>query len=598
MSGDSVSALRVSLFFPKSSTSTAANKTGTWSFMRPHYLEKTAPCSVHCPVGQDIPRVEMLVSRGQTAAAWQALLAENPLPGTCGRVCFHPCEKFCNRGEFDDAVSINAIERYVDDAARAASLSASVPKGRAKGKRVAIAGSGPAGLAASHFLTMLGYECDIFESADEAGGVLRYGIPSYRLPNDVLDGEIARIKSLGVNINCASPVGPDFIAGAGKNYDAMFLSCGNGASMKLGVPGGELAMDGLAFLRGVKCGDAADRTTEKSHGSAIVVGGGNTAIDVARTLLRLGISPTIVYRRRREDMPAFVHEVSRALEEGVRVVELRAPMTVARSGSGIELKVQKMRPAGIGPDGRMRVAPDGDATESLFADALYSAIGATHGESWMVPPDDRRVARMSHSAAFWDSPSGIPLLYGGDPVNSDESVADAIASGKQAAIALDAFFERGAASVSAEIARCALGDGTSLSMEIYLGGTRADRADRVVAFKDINLDYFAPSEKERGAALPSDRAIASFREIEAPLDEPRAVAQAERCFNCGICNDCDNCRTYCPEAAVIAARAGRQDDWSAEAGVDRDVNSDYCKGCGVCVTECPRCAMVIEEQQS
>ncbi len=595
---NNLNAFPVSLFFPKSSTSTAANKTGTWSFMRPCYLEKTAPCSVHCPCGQDIPRIEMLVSRGQIIAAWKTILAENPLPGTCGRVCFHPCEKACNRGEFDEAVSINAIERYVDDAALAASVSAPVAKGRAKGRRVAIAGSGPAGLAASYFLAMLGYECDVFEAAGEPGGVLRYGIPAYRLPNDVLDREIARIKKLGVDIHCSRAVDPAFIGSAKETYDAVFLSCGNGASTRLGVPGEEFAVDGLAFLRGAKNGDAAGTMPVKPHGSAIVVGGGNSAIDVARSLLRLGVSPTIVYRRRREDMPAFEHEVARALEEGVHIVELRAPLALVRMDGGVELKVRKMRPEGIGADGRMRVVPDGDATELISADALYSAIGAAHAESWMVPPDDARVARMSHSAAFWDAPAGIPVLYGGDPVNEDESVADAIASGKQAAIALDAFFEKGAAAVDAEIARCTVGDGASLSMEIYLGGPRAKRTGRVVSFKDINTDYFSPSEKKRGASVPPERAIASFREIESPLDAAGATIQAERCFNCGICNDCDNCRTYCPEAAVAALRAGRQDDWSTEAGPAREINSDYCKGCGICVAECPRCAMIIEEQQS
>ncbi len=599
MSNDSVNTFNVSLFFPKSSTSTVTNKTGTWSFMRPSYLEKTAPCSVHCPCGQDIPRIEMLVSRGQIAAAWNTILAENPLPGTCGRVCFHPCEKACNRGQFDEAVSINAIERYLDDAAWAASIAPAAARGSAKGKRIAIVGSGPAGLAASYFLSMLGYECEIFEAAEEPGGILRYGIPAYRLPNEVLDREIARIRALGVMIHCARAVDSAFLEGAKHTYDAVFLSCGNGASMKLGVPGEELALDGLAFLRSAKQGEGAARTMSvKPHGSAIVVGGGNTAIDVARSLRRMGVSPTIVYRRRREDMPAFEHEVARALEEGVRMVELRAPLALARVDGGIELKVQKMRPAGVGADGRMRVVPDGDATELIFADALYSAIGATHAESWMVPPDDGRVVRLSHAAAFWDAPVGIPLLYGGDPVNENESVADAIASGKQAAIALDVFFQKGAGAVKAELARCAVGDGTSLSMEIYLGGPRANRSARVVSFKDIPTDYFSPSEKKRGASLPPERAIASFEEIESSLGAAEAAMQAERCFNCGICNDCDNCRTYCPELAITALRAGRRDDWSTEAGPARAINSDYCKGCGICAAECPRCAMIIEEQQS
>jgi NADPH-dependent glutamate synthase beta subunit-like oxidoreductase len=366
--------------------------------------------------------------------------------------------------------------------------------------------------------------------------------------------------------------------------------------MRLGIPGEELALDGLAFLRSAKQGGVAGIISVQQKGTAIVVGGGNSAIDVARSLLRLGVSPTIVYRRRREDMPAFGHEVERALAEGVRIVELCAPQALTRVEGGIALRVQRMRPAGVGADGRMRVIPDGDATEVMTAGALYSAIGATHAAPWMLPPDDARLERMSHSAAFWDAPIGVPVLYAGDPVNEKESVADAIASGKQAAIALDVFFEKGASAVKAEIARCTLGDGTSLSMEIYLGGPRATRSGSVVSFKNINTDYFFPSEKKAGALMPPERAVASFEEVESSFGAAEAAAQAERCFNCGICNDCDNCRTYCPELAVTAFRAGRQDDWSTEPGPARDINADYCKGCGICVAECPRCAMIIKEQ--
>lgn len=597
MSTETLNIPHVSLFISMSGTSTETNRTGTWSFLRPKYEEKTAPCSAHCPCGEDIPRIEMLASRGQEEEAWKTILKENPLPGTCGRVCFHPCEKACNRGDFDNSVSINAIERYLDDRAKAAWFSTSMQKAAAKGKRVAIAGSGPAGLAAAYFLATLGYECDIFESAAEPGGVLRYGIPAYRLPNDVLDREIGRIKALGVKIHCSSPVDPAFIAKAKEKYDALFVSCGNGSSMKLRVPGEELAIDGLAFLREMKCGESkAGEVLPQT--SAIVIGGGNSAIDVARSLLRVGMSSTIVYRRRREDMPAFEHEVERALEEGVKLMELRAPLSLRRNASRIELKVQKMRPASVGADGRMRVEPDGDAVETIVCDAVYSAIGAKYSEPWMVPPQESEALKLSHSVAFWRNDVGIPLLYGGDPVNAAESVADAIASGKQAAIALDVFFGKGPEAVGAEIARCTVGDGTSLSMEIYRGGPRAQRIRRVVTFKDINADYFDHADKETGAAIPAISSVASFGEIEAALDGAAALAQAERCFNCGICNDCDNCRTFCPDAAIIAERASRRDDWSQETGAARDVKSDYCKGCGVCVTECPRCAMIIEEQQS
>ncbi len=593
MTNERFDAMHISLLIPKSSSYTTTNKTGSWSFMRPRYQEKTAPCSARCPCGQDIPRIEMLVSRGGLEAAWRTILAENPLPGTCGRVCFHPCEEACNRGEFDAPVSINALERFLDDAARDQSFSEDNSKAPPKGKRVAIVGSGPASLSAAYFLARLGYECEIFEAGEAPGGVLRGGIPSYRLPNATLDCEIRRIEGLGVTIHYSAPVSPEFIASARSCFDAVFLGCGHGKPTALGIPGEELALDGLEFLNKSKNGSLS-----ASIGSALVIGGGNSAIDVARSLLRSGTSATIVYRRRRDDMPAFSHEIARAVEEGVKIVELSAPAAITRKGKILELTVRKMRPTEIGTDGRMRVVPIEGQTEILAADAIYSAVGASAAEAWMLPPQNPEVLHLSHSAALWNCPAGIPLLYGGDPVNEEESVADAIASGKQAAIALDVFFTKGQASVEAEIIRCKVGDGTSLSMEIYLGGARQSRANKVVRFEDLNDDYFVLSERQRGASVPAEVSVRSFAEIESCLDEAGAAKQAERCFNCGICNDCDNCRTYCPEVAVFAARAARGGNWTEDAGVDREVNVDYCKGCGVCVTECPRCAMVIEEQQS
>lgn len=589
---------RVSLFLPMSRTTTLANNTGAWSFMRPRYAEKTAPCSAHCPCGEDIPRIEMLVSRGEIGAAWRTILDENPFPGICGRVCFHPCETACNRGERDEPVAINALERFVDQAAvdrgEAAGISAASPRS----KKIAIAGAGPAGLAAAYFLARLGYYCEIFEASKAAGGVLRSGIPAYRLPAEALEREVGRIEALGVKIHYSSPMGDDFAEAAKGRFDAIFVACGNGKPQRLGVPGEELAVDGLAFLEAARNGGSAAAEAARRGGAAIVVGGGNSAIDVARSLIRLGVSTTIVYRRRRDDMPAFGNEVARALEEGVRLLELRAPLSVEKAGEGIALKVRRMRLAGLGADGRMKVAPEEGAIETIRADAIYAAIGAVPAEAWMTPPGDAVVASMSHCAALWSGPAGLPVLYGGDPVNADESVADAIASGKQAAIALDAWFSGGAASVEAALARSAVGDGRALSMELYRRGPRSGRDSRVVALSDINLDYFPSAKAERGASVTPEAAIAGFGEVEAALEPERAAAQAERCFNCGICNDCDNCRTFCPEAAVAAPRAARGGGWLAEAGPDRSVDSSYCKGCGICVKECPRGAMVIEEQQS
>lgn len=600
----------ISLFMPTSRASTSVNKTGTWSFMQPSYREKTAPCSAACPCGQDIPRVEMLVSRGKIEEAWRTLLTENPLPGVCGRVCFHPCEAACNRGEADEAVSINALERFIDDAAVQNDFREVRVAPKANGKRVAVIGSGPAGLSAAYFLGRFGYRCDILEAAPAPGGVLRTGIPAYRLPNEVLNRELRRIEASGARILCSHPIDSDFLQASPSVYDAAFVACGNGRPTPLEIPGAELAADGLAFLNKTKngsMGGAAGRagsagTAKKpvragSAGTALVIGGGNSAVDVARSLLRLGVEATIVYRRRTQDMPAFREEVDRAMAEGVRVIDLSSPLSLEKGKDGLSLRLQKMRPSAPGSDGRMRVEPITGETESITADAVYTAIGAGVAEGWMKSPDEAASVRLGHCAALWVSPAGIPILYGGDTVNDDESVADALASGKQAAIALDVFFRDGAAAVTAEMERCRVGDGSSVSMEIYLHGPRAARSNRVVRFSDLNADYFSPSKRKVGEDLAPEDARCSFQEAGAALNAEEAARQAERCFNCGICNDCDNCRTFCPEAAVIASRALKT-GWEAEAGVDRAVDKDYCKGCGICVTECPRSAMVIEEQQS
>lgn len=590
--------IRVSLFMPTSRSSTSVNKTGSWSFMRPLYKEKTAPCSAACPCGQDIPRIEMLVSRGRLAEAWRTLLSENPLPGVCGRVCFHPCEDACNRGEFDEAVSINALERFIDEAATRGSFDEVAPAPRKNGRRVAVVGSGPAGLSAAYFLSRLGFDCEILEAGELAGGVLRTGIPAFRLPASVLDREIGRVVASGAELRCSTPIEPGFLTTARKRYDAVFVACGHGKSASLGIPGAELAVDGLAFLDSVKNGGRTG-SMERSGGGkpprALVIGGGNSAVDVARSLRRLGAEPVIVYRRRQVDMPAFREEIERALAEEVRIVDLAAPLALVVGRGGLELSVQKMRESEVGADGRMKVVSVQGATETIAADAVYTAIGAGPAESWMIPPKNGAAA-YGHCAAHWASPAGLPLLFGGDTVNRAESVADAVASGKEAAIALDAFFKRGLAAVEAELERCRVGGG-AVSMEIHLGGPRASRAKKEVAYRDLNLDYFSRSAKARGAALEPASSVGTFAEVEAALDASEAARQAARCFNCGICNDCDNCRTFCPEAAVNAARAGRN-DWTAEAGPDRSVNEDYCKGCGICVTECPRAAMDIQEQQS
>jgi NADPH-dependent glutamate synthase beta subunit-like oxidoreductase len=601
---------KVSLLISQSHSSTSANNTGSWSFIQPGYQEKTSPCSEACPCAEDIPRIEMLAAEGRFAAAWRLILAENPLPGVCGRVCFHRCEAACNRRELDEGVAINGLERFLADTAFADGLSGNgipadgVPDPGAggltprapTGKKVAVVGSGPAGLAAAYFLARLGYECDILESGTEAGGVLRSGIPAYRLPPDVLDREVDRVKAQGVRIVTGQRIDEAFLRAASKRYNAIFIACGHSRPLKLDVQGEELAEDALSLLADAREGRARRFDGPGSASLPIaVIGGGNTAIDAARSLKRLGASSLIVYRRRREDMPAFGKEVGDALAEGVKLMELYAPVAISRAETGCTLTLQRMRSAETGPDGRARVLPVQGETSELRVGAIYAAIGAGAAESWMLPAPAAKAHKLGHCVAEWKAASGIPFLYGGDLVNDVESVADALASGKEAAMAIDTYFAKGTEAVEAELSRCRIGGGDSLSMEIHLGGSRAARSARVVSFANINADYFAPAPRAQAPRrlAPADAAT-GFAEVEGGFDPRTAMAQAERCFNCGICNGCDNCRTFCPEVAVTVAT----DLGGGGAGRSRQIDKNYCKGCGVCVTECPRNAMTMEGSQS
>ena len=572
------------LFIPHSSTTTAVNKTGSWRFFHPKYEEKTAPCSAACPVGQDIPRIEMLASRGQLKDAWQAILDENPLPAVCGRVCFHPCESACNRAEMDDPIAIHHLERFLGDAAITGQFTADFDTRPSTGKKVAIAGAGPAGLAAAYFLARLGYGCDVFEAAAEPGGLLRWGIPAYRLPRDILEHEIKRIENAGVRIHCESSVAATFLESLKKDYDGLFVGCGYARSFMLNIEGEEFSADGLEFLNRLGVGEKISY-----FGTAAIIGGGNTAIDVARSLTRLGAAPLIVYRRRIQDMPAFEPEVAMAVEEGVRIMELVTPIRIretagdaSSSTPGYELTLQKMKVGKKESGGRARVIPAGEGAKTITVQNIFVAIGAVAEDLGQFPESEETNSLILSHCRFLDQKT--PLIYGGDLTSPIKSVTDAIASGKQAAMALDTYFKHGMDTIEERLAGCKVGDGPALSMDVYLEKDRKNRTAHIVGYDEIVTDYFQPAARSIPSTLDAGQRMRSFSEIVSTLDNAAARDEAARCFNCGICAACDYCRLYCPEMAVMVDKARRS------------INMDFCKGCGVCATECPRNAMALEEE--
>ena len=570
---------KIPLFISRSYISTELNKTGSWRFVRPKYQEKTAPCSAVCPAGEDIARIEMLSSQGRYREALETLLLENPFPAICGRVCFHTCETACNRSGLDEPIAIHGIERFIGDAAVRDNLTFSLEKLPDNGKKISIVGAGPSGLAAAYFLTRLGYSCDIFEAESEPGGILRWGIPRYRLPDTVVDAEVQRIKNLGVKIICNTQATRNFLEEAKDRYHAFFIGCGHGRSLKMNIPGENMALDGLYFLNRMRKGIAESL----NNGTAAVIGGGNTAVDVARSLIRLGMKAILVYRRRKQDMPAFECEVETALKEGVKIMELFSPSSIAQDGGKYILTLQPMKHAGMETDtGRARAVPDGETTQELRVQRIFTAIGAEPSEPWQLPSEgDAESVYLSHCAFTANNP---PFLFGGDLTNPTKSVADAIASGKQSAMALDTFFKKGLGAITDRLNSCLVGNGPALSMERYINGERSSRNPDMVSYEDINIDYFSPAPRIKAQSLSLNKQINPFDEIETTFTTGQVMEEARRCFNCGICNGCDNCRIFCPEIAVDL-----QDD-------QRRINLDYCKGCGICVVECPRNAMALEEE--
>jgi NADPH-dependent glutamate synthase beta subunit-like oxidoreductase len=556
---------------------TRATKTGTWRYLTPAYQNKVAPCNEGCPAGEDIEAAMVLSGQEDYLGAWEKITRENPLPRVCGRVCFHPCEGACNRREYDEPAAINALERFVGD--RAFQIGKGFAPIQPKRKeKAAIIGSGPAGLSCAYHLASLGYGVTLFEAEAQLGGMLRYGIPSYRLPREVLDQEIRNILSLGVEARPRTRVGADLKWEDLKGFDAVFISAGAWKSLPLRIPGENAlgVLSGLEFLRKVNSGETVDLGEKVA-----IVGGGNTAMDAARSALRLGAKPLILYRRTKEEMPAWEEEISEAEEEAIEFLFLSSPVQILTANgkvSGIECVKNLLGPPG--KDGRREPRPIEGANFTLPVDSILSCIGEAPDFSFL-PQNLKKTA----GAVFVDETgtTSLPRVFaGGDIVDQPRTVSHAIGAGKRAAMAMDATF-RGK-NVTEALRRARWGEKGSLSMARYLGGGSDGIAPTVVKFSDLNPAYFQRRRRTPTEKLPASERASAFREINAGLSPDAALEEAKRCFNCGVCNLCDNCFIFCPDMA-IAARPDKQ---------GYEINLEYCKGCCICVEECPRGAISVE----
>jgi NADPH-dependent glutamate synthase beta subunit-like oxidoreductase len=556
-----------------SSDSTLANRTGSWKYIRPVYQDSVAPCNAACPTGVDVEGCLELLRRGRTAEAVDLLLRENPMPAVTGRVCHHPCESGCNRASFDDAVAVHLVERHLGDHVLATRPE---PFRRIHPERIAVVGSGPAGLACAYHLARLGYRVTVFEAAAEAGGMLRLGIPAYRLPRAVLDRQIAWLRECGVDILCNADLGADDVRALLDGFDAVFTAGGAHRGRPLGIAGEDGAgiRAGLDFLKAVNRGERPDVGRR-----VVVVGGGNTAMDCARAALRLGADVTVVYRRTRAEMPAIAAEIEEAQREGVAFEFLAAPRALHHvAGVLAGMECERMVLGEPDSSGRRRPVAAPDGAFSVPADLVLTAIGedadldalpasAVHGGSVVVD-----ALGATAQARLW---------AGGDAAGIDRTVSSALGSGKAAAIGIDGALR--ARDVPQHALRWA---GGCFSMTRWRDDDPVRRSapvNRVAGFDALNTTHFQPAPRQREPV--NHMAMPDFSEVNTGLSAGDALAEARRCFNCGVCNECELCLIFCADVAISRSDAG-----------GFLVDLDHCKGCGVCAYECPRGAIVMTRE--
>jgi len=523
------------------------NLTGSWRTSRPVYVDRLPPCNIACPAGEDIQGWLSHAEAGDYEAAWRALTVNNPLPAIMGRVCYHPCETACNRAEIDEAVGINSVERFLGDLAIAKGWAFEAPPALT-GKRVAVVGAGPAGLSAAYHLRRFGHEVTILEAGPLAGGMMRFGIPKYRLPREALDAEVKRIVDMGVTLHLNAKVDDIETTMREGGYDAAFLAVGAHIAKRAYIPAGGAAriLDAVAFLRSME-GEAPPMLGRK----VVIYGGGNTALDAARTARRLGASEAIiVYRRTREKMPAHDFELEEALQEGVSMKWL----STIKNVEGGSMTIEKMQ-----LDDKGFPQPTGEF-ETLEADSLVLALGQDVDLSLLTnaPGVEFADGVVKVGPDMMTGRKGV--FAGGDMAPSERTVTVAVGHGKKAARFVDAYLRGEAAA--------------------------APHKHGEASFDRLNTWYYEDAPATVRPMLEAARRVHSFDEVVHGLDENNALYEARRCLSCGNCFECDNCYGVCPDNAVIKLGPGKGFSF----------NYDYCKGCSICVAECPCGAITMEAE--
>ncbi len=522
--------------------------------LRPRYVPKAPPCAGGCPNGNDIRRVLTTIAQAEAYGrtndqafdlAWRLITERNPFPAVCGRVCPHPCEDACNRGAKDGAVAINAVERFVGDFGIQNKLALSKLTEERFPERIAVIGAGPAGLSCAYQLARRGYSVTVFEAFSQPGGMLRYGIPQYRLPREVLDSEIQRIIDLGVELKCSFIVGKDMtLEQLRAEHQAIFVGIGAHKGLKLRVPGEDAAnvFTGTQFLNQVNSGESV-----AIGDKVIVIGGGDTAIDAARVSKRLGADVTVLYRRTRAEMPAIKPEIEGALEEGVKIEFLAAPVEILRSnGTAVAARCIRMELGEPDKSGRPRPVPKPGSEFDVEATTIIAAIsqepdfegfdGLHQGKDWIKTDN-------------WGA-TGVDGVYaGGDDVELGLATI-AISQGRFAAEVIDARLR-----------------GKTLE---------PPAAPPCVPSEKVKLEWYKPAERhERKHSSLAERDLRT--EIELGLSPEEAMEEAKRCMSCGMCLDCETCWMYCTNSCFVRLPKGEH----------YKVKLEVCNGCKKCADACP-----------
>jgi NADPH-dependent glutamate synthase beta subunit-like oxidoreductase/ferredoxin len=534
---------------------TEAIKTGTWRASLPHYVRPPSPCHQACPVNGDIAEWIGLARARDFRGAWEVLTWHNPFPAIAGRICHHPCEAACNRGAYDESLAICKLERAVGDIALQQGWAFERPATE-RAQSVAIVGGGPSGLSAAFQLRRRGWKVTIYESRPELGGLMRYGIPSYRLSRDVLDGEIARIVALGVEVRCGHALSDT--AGFDQlraTHDAVYLAIGAGRPKRLP----QLPADAPWLMDGAEYLARANTATPPALGRRVlVVGGGSAALDAARSARRAGHEVTILSLEQAAQMPAQREEVAEALEEGIALVD-GAMLTAVqpKNGAGLALTCVRVNLELGAVRGQFKILPVRGSEFALDSDAIVSSIGQDPDlealASWL-PLNGNLLAADARQATATDG-----VWAGGDVASMARFVTEAVGMGKRAALDIDRRLR---------------------------GEDAADVPKQgVVGLASIATFYHPKQARAAETRRSAAERLASGIEVQLGFELEQALAEAGRCFSCGNCTSCDNCFHYCPDLAIKRVEGGGY-----------EVLTDYCKGCGVCVKECPTGSMTMCEE--